>query len=144
MIQLRPDAARMNQLLIKKQFSFFPGFRIIYFYFLRTLAPINIIASSKSLLLCSLLEQRFQSLGQEELPGEEMAAPSSLPVWKISWTEEPGGLQSMRPQSWRQLSTHTVLKSETRGWGRRQACSWPQPQWGPSPQTEELCARCQH
>ena len=40
-------------------------------------------------------ETRFQSLGQEELPGEEMAAPSSLLVWKISWTEEPGGLQSM-------------------------------------------------
>ena len=51
-------------------------------------------------------ESRFQSLGQEELPGEEMAAPSSLLVWKISWTEEPGGLWSMRPQSQRQLSTH--------------------------------------
>ena len=29
---------------------------------------------------------------------EEMAAPSRILVWKISWTEEAGGLQSMRSQ----------------------------------------------
>ena len=27
-----------------------------------------------------------------------MAIHSSIPAWKISWTEEPGGLQSMVPQ----------------------------------------------
>ena len=26
---------------------------------------------------------------------EEMAAHTSMLVWKISWTEEPGGLQTM-------------------------------------------------
>ena len=26
---------------------------------------------------------------------EEMATCSSVPAWKIPWTEEPGGLQSM-------------------------------------------------
>jgi len=28
-------------------------------------------------------------------PGEEMATHSSILAWKISWTEEAGGLQSM-------------------------------------------------
>ena len=32
-------------------------------------------------------------------PGEAMATHSSIPAWKISWTEEPSGLQSMRSQS---------------------------------------------
>ena len=27
-----------------------------------------------------------------------MATHSSIPAWKISWTEEPGGLQSMGSQ----------------------------------------------
>ena len=31
----------------------------------------------------------------EELKGEEMAPHSSTLAWKIPWTEEPGGLQSM-------------------------------------------------
>ena len=29
---------------------------------------------------------------------EEMATPSSILDWKIPWTEEPGGLQSMGSQ----------------------------------------------
>ena len=28
-------------------------------------------------------------------PGEGMATHSSIPAWRISWTEEPGGLQSV-------------------------------------------------
>ena len=28
-------------------------------------------------------------------PGEEMATHSSIPAWRIPWTEEPGGLQSV-------------------------------------------------
>ena len=44
-----------------------------------------------------------------------MAIQSSILAWRISWTEEPGGLQSMRSQSCIQLSdwahTHTEGKS---------------------------------
>ena len=29
---------------------------------------------------------------------KEMATHSSILAWKIAWTEEPGGLQSMRSQ----------------------------------------------
>ena len=31
-------------------------------------------------------------------PGEEMATCSSILAWKIPWTEEPGGLQSIESQ----------------------------------------------
>ena len=36
-----------------------------------------------------------QSLGQEDLLDEKMATHSSSLAWRIPWTEEPGGLQSM-------------------------------------------------
>ena len=45
-----------------------------------------------------------QSLGWEDPPEKEMATPSSILAWRIPWTEEPGGLQSMRlEKNWIQL-----------------------------------------
>ena len=38
------------------------------------------------------------SLTQEDPLEKEMATYSSIVAWKIPWTEEPGGLQSMRSQ----------------------------------------------
>ena len=38
---------------------------------------------------------QVQSLGQEDPLEKEMAAHSSVVAWRIPWTEEPGGLQSM-------------------------------------------------
>ena len=40
-------------------------------------------------------ETRVQSLGQEDPLKEEMATHSSILTWRILWTEELGGLQSM-------------------------------------------------
>ena len=40
----------------------------------------------------------FSSLGCEDPLEKGMATHSSILAWKISWTEEPGGLQSMRSQ----------------------------------------------
>ena len=40
-------------------------------------------------------ETQVQSLGQEDPLEKGMATCSSTVAWKISWTEEPGGLQSM-------------------------------------------------
>ena len=34
--------------------------------------------------------------GSGRSPGEEMATHSSILAWRIPWTEEPGGLQSIR------------------------------------------------
>ena len=43
-------------------------------------------------------EIRVRSLGWEDPLEREMATLSSSLAWKISWTEEPGGLQSMGSQ----------------------------------------------
>ena len=42
---------------------------------------------------------QVRSLGQEDPPEKEMATYSSILAWRIPWTEEPGGLPSMRSQS---------------------------------------------
>ena len=39
-------------------------------------------------------EMWVPSLGQEDPLEQEMETHSSIPDWKIPWTEEPGGLQS--------------------------------------------------
>ena len=49
--------------------------------------------------LLAIWETRVQSLGQEDPREEEMATHSSTLAWRIPWTEEPGGLQSMGSQS---------------------------------------------
>ena len=48
--------------------------------------------------LPTMQETWVRSLGQEDPLEKEMAAHSSIPAWKIPWTEEPGGLQSMGSQ----------------------------------------------
>ena len=40
-------------------------------------------------------EMQVQSLCWEDPLEKEMATHSSILVWEIPWTEEPGGLQSM-------------------------------------------------
>ena len=48
--------------------------------------------------LPAVQETGVRSLGWEDLLEKEMATHSSILAWKISWTEEPGGLQSMGSQ----------------------------------------------
>ena len=56
------------------------------------------------------------SLGWEDPLEESVATHSSLLAWRIPWTEEPGGLQSMwvtKSQTrLKQLSTHTHTHHE--------------------------------
>ena len=40
-------------------------------------------------------ETGIQSLGGEDPLEEGMATYSSIPAWRIPWTEKPGGLQSI-------------------------------------------------
>ena len=48
--------------------------------------------------LPAMRESRVRSLGQEDPLEKEMATHSSILAWKIPWTEESGGLQSIRSQ----------------------------------------------
>ena len=45
--------------------------------------------------LPAMQEIWVQSLGWEDPLEKEMATHSSILAWRISWTEEPGGLQSI-------------------------------------------------
>ena len=45
--------------------------------------------------LPAMPETRVQSLGWEDPLEEGMATHSSILAWRILWTEEPGGLQSV-------------------------------------------------
>ena len=40
-------------------------------------------------------EMQVQSLDREDPLEEEMATHSSILAWRIPWTDEPGGLESM-------------------------------------------------
>ena len=46
----------------------------------------------------AIRETWVQSLGWEDPLEKETATHSSILAWKIPWTEEPGGLQSMGSQ----------------------------------------------
>ena len=48
--------------------------------------------------LPAVQETRVRSLDQEDLLEQEMATHSRILAWRILWTEEPGGLQSMGSQ----------------------------------------------
>ena len=52
----------------------------------------------------AMQETWVQSRGQEDPLEKNMPTHSSILAWRIPWSEEPGGLQSMGLQSRRQLS----------------------------------------
>ena len=66
--------------------------------------------------LPTMQETRVQSLGQDDPLEREMATHSSVPAWKIPWTEEPGRLLSIGLQkSWTWLSNFTFFLYGPRG-----------------------------
>ena len=68
-------------------------------------------------------ETQVQSVSREDPLEKEMATHSGILAWKIPWTEEPGGLPSMR-----------VAKSQTRlsDWARSSILTWRIP-WAEEP-----------
>ena len=68
-------------------------------YFLEPLAYLftSFVAQTVK-YLPTMWETWVWSLGLEDPLQKEMATHSSIHAWKIPWTEEPGGLQSMGSQ----------------------------------------------
>ena len=102
-----------------KHLSLSLGDRILFFHsHIFQTWSIFVFIMEKSLLLsllflikgrASLVAQRLKhlpampetwvrSLGGEDPLEKEMATQSSIPAWRIPWTEEPGGLQSTGSQ----------------------------------------------
>ena len=68
---------------------------------MRGVAIIFVMASLLTQLvknLPAMQETQVQSLGQEDPLEKEMATHSSILAWRIPWTEELCGLQSMGSQ----------------------------------------------
>ena len=55
-----------------------------------------------------LRDRGFSSRGWEDPLEEGMATHSSILAWRIPWTEEPDGLQSVGSQNLKQLSKSTI------------------------------------
>ena len=90
---LKVDAKKKKSVLYTSSFNLRPQIvkatQIILMYSL-------LVQSVKN--LPAVQETRVQSLGWEDPLEKKMATHSSILAWKISWTEEPGGLQSMGSQ----------------------------------------------
>ena len=75
---------------------------IIYIYICLGFAPVVIwsysLVPQKVKNLPAVWETQFWSLSWEESLEKEMATHSSILAWRIPWTEEPGGLQSVGSQ----------------------------------------------
>ena len=70
-------------------------------------------------------ETWIQSLGQEDPLEEETATHSSIIIWEIPWTDEPGRLQSMGSQSQIQLSTILEQTTLSQHLATYHEWSWP-------------------
>ena len=66
--------------------------------FLSTFNRLTSLVAQMIKRLPTIRETQIRSLGREDPLEEEMATHSSTLAWKISWMEEPGGLQSMGSQ----------------------------------------------
>ena len=72
---------------------------VIHFSILKVFPVAQIVKN-----LLTMQETCVRPLGQEDPLEKGMATHSSTLAWRIPWTEEPGGLQSMGTQSRTQLS----------------------------------------
>ena len=80
----RKESDRTEQLSLFK-LSTSCGAKVNYFIFLRSFKLLTNKRDDNYLFLTELLEKA-------------MATHSSTPVWKVPWSEEPDGLQSMGSQ----------------------------------------------
>ena len=78
-------------------------------------------------------ETQVQSLDQEGPLEKEMATHSSALAWKILWTEEPGGLESIGWQrvghSWAHMPAGRSQEQRRGIQFRWQGMRWDSPQW---------------
>ena len=67
----------------------------MYIYIQRYTSTWASLVAQRVKTLPAMWETWVQSLGWEDPLEEGVATHSSILAWRIPWTEEPGGLQSM-------------------------------------------------
>ena len=104
--------------------------------------------------LPAMQEAQVQSLGWEEPLEQEMASHSNTFAWRIPWTEDTGGLQSMGLQGvgcdWAYTNTHThththtytQTHSDTAGNLKPRNCHGPGPVLSPGHQEDVAIKLC--
>ena len=65
------------------------------FFLYNIMYPVTILVAQTAKNLPAMRETWVQSLDQEDPLEKGMTTHSSILAWRIPWTEEPGGLQSM-------------------------------------------------
>ena len=80
----------------------------LFLYFFFNLKQYLLTSFSLVKNLPAMQETQVWSLGWEDPLEEEMATHSSILAWKIPWTEEPGGLQSM---GWQRVGHNWVTNA---------------------------------
>ena len=60
----------------------------------------------------AMQETGVWSLDQEDALEKEMATHSSIPAWRIPWTEEPGRLWGRKQTELTERQTHTHILTE--------------------------------
>ena len=83
----------MSKAVIPLQSTFIPPTLISYLIALPTSLVVQMVKH-----LSTMRETWVRALGWEDPLEKEMAIHSSTIAWKISWTEEPGRLESMGSQ----------------------------------------------
>ena len=82
-------------------------FMWLFFFFAYLQSLIASLMAQMIKHLPPMRETQVHPLGQEDPLEKEMATHCSTLAWRIPWTEEPGGLQSMASQSCWATHTHT-------------------------------------
>ena len=77
--------------------SYPTAFRLFYYDMTSQGSPGGSVVKNPTAMQ-EMSERWVQSLGQEDPLQEGMATHSSILAWRILWTEEPGGLQSIGSQ----------------------------------------------
>ena len=67
-------------------------------------SPLYSLVAQSIKCLPAMQETQVRSLDWKDPLEKRMATHFSILAWRIPWTEEPGGLQSVRSQSWKGLS----------------------------------------
>ena len=83
-----------------------------HFWFLPLFVLMTSLVAQRLKHLPAMRKTWVRSLGWEDPLEKEMATHSSIPAWRIPWTEEPGGLQSTGSQrvghDWATSLTHSL------------------------------------
>ena len=80
-------------------------FNIINFHFPWASQVVSVVAQE-------MYETQVRSLGREDSLEEGMATHSSILAWRIPWSEDPGGLQSLVLQSWTCCATEHMINQK--------------------------------